>query len=366
MNWSFGFEMERTVSKATKTHGRQPRLRPTAAQRRAARAEALPLGLTAADIAQARQLNRRLAWMPKFRPRGRVKALLMQAFVHARQLVPPRWPERLGVRIETREIACEGRRVGLRILHPPGPAKGVYLDIHGGAWIVGNARCDDPANALMAAEAGLAVVSVDYHLALDNRLDRSIADCRAAAFWLADNAEALFGTGKIVIGGESAGAHLAALALLALRDAGKAGQVAGAVFFYGIFDLSGSPSLRAAGPETLVLHGPSAFPNLQRLTAGYSEEERRHPDISPLYAALAGLPPVLLPVGDIDPLLDDSREMARRWNAANGNAELVVVPEAPHAFNRLPTRMAHKANAHVRRWSAQQLRNCTMREQHET
>lgn len=325
----------------------------------------MPLALTSDDIAEARRLNRRLAWMPKFRPRGLVKAMMMQAAVHARQLMPPRWPKRLGVRVETREIACGGRRVGLRILHPLGRATGVYLDIHGGAWIVGNARCDDPANALMAAEAGMAVVSVDYHLALDNRLDRSIADCRAAAFWLVENAEALFGTEKIVIGGESAGAHLAALALLSLRDAGKAGHIAGAVFFYGIFDLSGSPSLRAAGPETLVLHGPSAFPNLQRLTAGYSEEGRRDPAISPLYADLAGLPPALFLVGDIDPLLDDSQEMARRWNAANGNAQLVVVPEAPHAFNRLPTRMADKANACVRHWAERQLCNRTMRGQPE-
>lgn len=319
----------------------------------------LPFGLTSADIEEARRLNRRLAWMPRFRPRGRAKAFMMQGFVHARQILPPRWPKRLGVSIETRQIACGTRRVGLRILHPPERPRGVYLDIHGGGWIVGNARCDDPANALMAAKAGMAVVSVDYHLALDNRLDRSIADCRAAAFWLTENAEALFGAGKIVIGGESAGAHLAALTLLSLRDAGQAGKIGGAVLFYGVYDLSGSPSLRAAGPETLVLHGPSAFPNLKRLTAGCSEEERRHPDISPLYADLGGLPPALFLVGNIDPLFDDSQEMARRWNVANGNAGLVVVPEAPHAFNRLPTRMANKANAYVRHWVEQNLCRCT-------
>jgi protein subunit release factor A len=47
-------------------------------------------------------------------------------------------------------------------------------------------------------------------------------------------------------------------------------------------------------------------------------------------------------VGTIDPLVDDSRLMAERWQAKNGNARLILVPESPHAFNRLPTRAASR------------------------
>ncbi|WP_163264318.1 alpha/beta hydrolase [Chelativorans alearense] len=313
------------------------------------------LRLDPADITEARRLNRKLAWMPKFRPRGRIKAFLMHGVMRMGQLRPQPYLQRLNVDVEMREVTFDGGRVRVRILRPNTRPRGVYLDIHGGAWIVGNARCDDPCNAMIAAECGMAVVSVDYRLALDNRLDLCIEDCRKAAFWLVENGESEFGTDRIVIGGESAGAHLAACALLALRDAGQVSGLAGAVLFYGAYDLSGSPSLRAAGPETLVLHGPSAFRNLKRLTANRSEEERRRPDISPLYGELTGLPPALFLVGALDPLLDDTLQMAERWNAANGNAELTVVPEAPHAFNRLKTPIAVKTNAYVRRWVSHRL-----------
>ncbi|MDZ5695837.1 alpha/beta hydrolase [Chelativorans sp. M5D2P16] len=312
----------------------------------------MSLDLHPSDIAEAKRLNRKLAWMPKFRPRGRIKAALMQGAMKVMQMKPQSYLKRLGVTVETRHVEYGGNSVSLRILRPDGPPRGIYLDIHGGAWIVGNARCDDPCNAMIAVECGMAVVSVDYHLALDNRLDLSIRDCRDAAFWLVENCVREFGTDCIVIGGESAGAHLAACTLLAMRDRGLQAKIAGAVLFYGVFDLSGSRSLRAAGPETLVLHGPSAFSNLKRLTADRSEAERRRPDISPLYADLRDLPPALFLVGALDPLLDDTLQMAERWQSANVNVERVVVPEAPHAFNRLNTGLARKANAYVRRWVA--------------
>ena len=77
------------------------------------------------------------------------------------------------------------------------------------------------------------------------------------------------------------------------------------VLFYGPYDLAGSASLRKAGPDTLMLHGPTLMASLDALMLGMSEEERRHPELSPLYADLKGLPPALLIVGSLDPLLDD-------------------------------------------------------------
>jgi acetyl esterase/lipase len=97
------------------------------------------------------------------------------------------------------------------------------------------------------------------------------------------------------------------------------------------------------------------------LLPGSSEEERRNPAFSPLYADLKGLPPGLLLCGELDPLIDDSRLMAQRWQAANGHARLVIVPEAPHAFNRLFTRMAARTNAFVRGWIDAQLADAAIR-----
>jgi acetyl esterase/lipase len=120
--------------------------------------------------------------------------------------------------------------------------------------------------------------------------------------------------------------------------------------FYGCYDLGGSPSLCAAGADTLVLHGPTLASCLAKLMPNLTPEERRDPALSPLYADLAGLPPALFLVGEKDPLLDDTEMLARRWGEASGNAEAIVAEEAPHAFNRLPTQMAKKTNAYVRGW----------------
>lgn len=299
-------------------------------------------------------MNRRLAWMPRFHARMPWDRMLVQSMLHVTQTVMTTGHG--GVEIENRDVECRGERVRLRILRPDGPCRGVYLDYHGGGWAVGNARMDDPVNARIASDCGLSVVSVDYGLAPQLSVPEIISQCTAAADWVLDHAEAEFGAGGIVIGGESAGAHLAACVLLRLRETrGDFARVRGAVLFYGAFDLAGTQSARSADRDTLVLHGPTLRAGLEKLTPGLTDEERRDPGLSPLYADLRGLPPALVIVGTLDPLFDDSETLAERWRAASGNAELLVVPEAPHAFNRLGTSMGHRTNAYARRWAAERL-----------
>ena len=60
--------------------------------------------------------------------------------------------------------------------------------------------------------------------------------------------------------------------------------------------------------------------------------------------------------GTIDPLIDDSRLMAERWR----NAQLILIPEGPHAFNHLPTAVARKTNAFVRNWLDERLATISM------
>jgi len=84
--------------------------------------------------------------------------------------------------------------------------------------------------------------------------------------------------------------------------------------------------------------------------------------VSPLHADLSRLPPALFLCGTIDPLLDDSKLMAERWQAASGNSRLIIVPESPHAFNRLPTRLAATTNRWVRDWLVRRLEADAARE----
>ncbi|KAK0331022.1 hypothetical protein LTR94_030551, partial [Friedmanniomyces endolithicus] len=122
----------------------------------------------------------------------------------------------------------------LRILRPPGPPKAVILDIHGGGWVLGSASLNDRLNAHLAHH-GFCIVSVDYRLLSERRqiyVQSAIDDCVASARWTLANLKSL-GSDTVFVVGESAGAHLAALTTLALRDEGLIDQIRACVFTYG-------------------------------------------------------------------------------------------------------------------------------------
>jgi acetyl esterase/lipase len=311
-----------------------------------------PLAFDAATLAAARAFNRKLAKAPRFRVRNRMVPVLMQGLLRMSQLGADRKLARQGIRVERRTVDVDGHRVALRILHPSGDVRGVVLDIHGGGWVIGNACMDDAQNAALVLACGVAVVSVDYRLFWRTPLTGLIDDCVAAARWTLGDGLPDYADLPAFIIGESAGGHLAAAALLRLQAwPALLARVKGAVMYYGVYDLGGTPSVRRAGPETLVLDGPGMAAGLARLTPGLDEAGRRAPAWSPLYADLAGFPPALMVVGSIDPLLDDTLQMAQRWRAV-APVELQVVPEAPHGFIHFPTPLAAPVLAHAQAWIA--------------
>ena len=322
-------------------------MRPTAMPDTAA---AAPLVLDAATLDEARAFNRKLAKAPRFRVRNRLVPPLLQGMLRLSQVGAGHRLARGGIRVEDRRIAVDGHRVDVRILRPAGSVRGVLLDIHGGGWVIGNARMDDLRNADLVRACGLAVVSVDYRLFWRTPLAGLIDDCVAAARWTLGGGLPEYDGLPVFVSGESAGGHLAALTLQRLQAWPRlAARIAGAVMYYGVYDLGGTPSVRRAGPETLVLDGPGMADALGMLTPGLDEAGRRAPRWSPLYGDMAGLPPALLVVGTIDPLHDDTVEMARRWGAM-ANVELQVIPEAPHGFIHFRTRMAGCVLRYAQRW----------------
>ena len=236
--------------------------------------------------------------------------------------------------------------IRLRTFVPPGDVRGVYLHIHGGGWVLGSSHAQDPVLWKLANEASVAVVSVDYRLAPEHPFPAGPDDCEAAALWLVEQARPKYGTERIVVGGDSAGAHLAALTLLRLRDRhGISDPFVGANLVYGAFDLTMTPSQARWGDRNLVLSTPIMAWFYDCFLPGMPMAERRSPEVSPLYADLTGLPPALFTVGALDPLLDDSLFMAARWEAAGNEAELLVYPDAVHGFNGFPLGISAQANA---------------------
>lgn len=290
------------------------------------------------------QLSRLLAAQPSMHTLP--PALVRQARREGRGPFPP--PVFLP---QARDLVIRGRGgdLRLRVLAPAGAVKGVYLHFHGGGWTIGDADMQDPALQALAEATGLCAVSVGYRLAPEHPYPAALDDCEDAARWLLDGGAAELGAAgpasRLTLGGESAGAHLAAVTLLRLRDRhGVHGAFQAANLVFGAFDLSRSPSSRRWDRDLILSDAVIRFFG-EAFLPGFDGEAQRAPDVSPLYADLRDMPPALFTVGTLDPLLDDSLFMDARWRAAGAHAELRVWPECIHGFTGFPLAMARAATA---------------------
>ncbi|MFD7608336.1 alpha/beta hydrolase [Streptomyces mirabilis] len=264
--------------------------------------------------------------------RGQAPSPAMLALLRRNRLGGDTPPERLP---HGRDRVVEGG-VTVRVFVPD-HADGVYLHIHGGGWAFGSADGQDERLWRLAEQAGLAVVSVEYRLAPEHPFPAGPDDCEAAARWLVKHAAAEFGTERLLIGGESAGAHLSVVTLLRLRDRhGITGAFRAAHLLFGPYDLSMTPSQRSFGPRQLLSNTDAIRGSYELFTPGMGQEQRRAPEVSPLFANLTGLPPARIVVGTEDPLLDDSLFLAQRWQAAGAPVQLGVVAGAMHGFTLFP------------------------------
>jgi acetyl esterase/lipase len=151
----------------------------------------------------------------------------------------------LSPRARDQVIDGPGGPLTLRILPPVGASRGVYLHIHGGGWVLGAADEQDRLLEITADTTGLTAISVDYRLAPEHPFPAGPDDCEAAALWALEHL-ADFGGDRFAIGGESAGAHLASLTLLRLRDRHGGARCHAANLTFGAFDIAQTPSARAA------------------------------------------------------------------------------------------------------------------------
>ncbi|MEH0071732.1 alpha/beta hydrolase fold domain-containing protein [Pannonibacter sp. Pt2-lr] len=151
-----------------------------------------------------------------------------------------------------------------------------------------------------------------------------------------------FGLRRFSIGGDSAGANLAAVTLLRLRDWHGLTPFSAAVFIAGCFDLSLTPSARSWGAEKLVLNTR----DIEMFVRMYLQNGRpRSPDISPLTADLTGMPPAYFVAGTRDPLLDDTLFQATRWISSGNSATLDVFPGGCHVFQSFPLEISDQSKS---------------------
>ena len=242
----------------------------------------------------------------------------------------------------------DGGTIALRVLRPAaGEARGAYLHLHGGGWVLGTNDEQDPRLQALADATGLVAVSVEYRLAPEHPFPAGPDDAEDAALWLVrEGAEALGVPATFAIGGESAGGHLSALTLQRLRDGHGLTSFVAMNLVFGAFDIAQTPSQRLWGERRLILSGPLLDFFGECALPGVDAVGRADGSISPLHGGLEGLPPALLSIGTQDALLDDSLLMAQALDAAGGDAELHVLPGAFHGYTAFrDLRMVQAAEA---------------------
>jgi monoterpene epsilon-lactone hydrolase len=213
-------------------------------------------------------------------------------------------------------------------LLPPGVrADGAVLYLHGGGYVIGSPRSHRHLAAAIARAAGLPALLLDYRLAPEHPFPAALDDAIAAYEWILARGIA---PARIVIAGDSAGGGLTMAALLALRERDLP-RPGGGVCISPWVDLTlSSPTYttRAAADPIVTREG------IEEMAQAYAGAgDRKAPLISPLFADLRGLPPLLVHVGTDEVLLDDARGLAERARAAGVDVTLEEWPAMIHVWH---------------------------------
>ncbi len=212
-------------------------------------------------------------------------------------------------------------------LIPGGVREGyAILYLHGGAWFMGSANTHRSLVSRIAAASSVRALVVNYRLAPEFPFPSGLEDCIAAYEWLTNNG---IPAEHIVIAGDSAGGNLALAMLVALREAGKP-LPAGAVALSPATDLAFTGESVRTRLKVDPIFSKGSPPSI--IQDYITSHDPRDPLISPLYADLHGLPPLLLHVGDHEILLDDTVRFGDKASAAGVQSNIVVWPEMFHVF----------------------------------
>lgn len=216
------------------------------------------------------------------------------------------------------------------------------LYLHGGAYCLGSARSHRFLGGYVARAAQRRVLLPDYRLSPEHPFPAAVDDTVAAYRWLLATG---YKPENLTIMGDSAGGGLALAALVALRDAGE--RLPGtAVCLSPWADLAGTGDSMTGKRQADALLSPEL---LARYARWYADgRDLTHPLISPLYASLAGLPRLLIQVGENEILLDDATRLAARARTDGVDVTLEVWPDMVHVWHALTVLIPESRHAITR------------------
>ena len=242
-------------------------------------------------------------------------------------------PEYSAVKAEDRSVPADGREIPVRVYRPGGDGPlPVVVFFHGGGWVTGTLETHDPYCRALAKEAGVVVVAVDYRLAPERKFPAGLEDCLAVTEWVLAHVRELGGdASRVMVGGDSAGATLATVVALLLREKGVT-ELAGQILLY--------PATAYYEPPTIsYVENAEGYGLTQKGMIWFwdhylnNKAEAGDFRVAPLLApSLAGLPRAFVVTAEYDVLRDEGQAYAKRLAEEGVEMTHVFVEGMNHGF----------------------------------
>jgi len=200
------------------------------------------------------------------------------------------------------------------------------LYFHGGGYYYGSPKSHRRATFGLAQEAGAHVFSQDYRLAPAHPFPAAVEDAVAGYRWLLDQGAR---PERLFVSGDSAGGGLSLALLLSCRKQGLPSP-AGAVLYSPWTDLAVTGASITSNEKTDAMFKSVHIREGAKHYIGAADA--KNPLISPFYADLAGLPPILIFVSDDEALYNDSTRLQERLVAADVKSKLIIEHGLPHVW----------------------------------
>lgn len=243
--------------------------------------------------------------------------------------------------VETCDVAISAQLAARLYIPLHGSAlRPVLVYLHGGGWVVGSVETHDPFCRLLSEAAGVLILSVGYRLAPEHPFPTALDDALTAFHWAADHARTLDGDpSRLLLGGDSAGANLAAVAANRLCAAADGVKPAALMLLYPVAD---HPSAEHAS-YTAKGTGYGLEADLMRWFWDLYAPDTppSDPNISPLrLPTVPALPPTLVATAEYDPLCDEGVAYAEKLKAAGVAVTHLHAPDMHHNFPVHPATVA--------------------------
>lgn len=261
-----------------------------------------------------------LRHLVKRRSQGDVDVAFVRSWVNRLMAVP--WPHR---QVNFRPFDCNDLR-GEWVWSAEDACERVVLYFHGGGYFFCSPRTHRPVTAGLARHLGCATLALQYRLAPEHPYPAALEDALAAYRWVLSQGIA---PENIALAGDSAGGGLALATLVSLRDHGEPLPSA-CVCFSPWTDLAATGASLDQNDPHCAMFSAAGIRRARMLYVGKADPY--DPRLSPLYADLRGLPPILVHVSDTEVLLDDSTRLAQRAMEAGTPLKLKIWKNLPHVW----------------------------------